>query len=429
MRREEIDRLLARLSSGEITSAERAALYQSGLDDQALFEEIFAEQALAEALADEQLRDEFLIRESVREDDEVLAQALEEELASAPRLREVRAHPHASAPLPIRAVKRRIPWWGWAVPAAIAASTVFGVFMFRQPASDTQVARKVEDKAVQMAQAKPEQVAQPIAAPEAAAPAAGVSLSVDKSKQAVAERGLRKEAAAPVLGKSAEGAAAGRVEPTTQDLKDQPVREKTNEVAAAAPAPPAPVMIRGTAAAVTETPARRADEADARQAPAQVAEFRVTEAKKAASPSAAEKQNRAAAGASRVRNAVLPISPRATAAEMEAAVALAKSAVLQTQDASGDWLAVTSGARVPRDQKLRVKLTPTESGSWSLPGVDARSVALTAGQTGFLDLPAYAPGAHVLALTFQPAESAPARAVAGAVRPPLGRVSISFIVE
>ncbi len=432
MRREEIDRLLARLTSGEITPAERAALYQAALDDQALFEEIFAEQALAEALADEQLRDEFLLRESVREDDGVLAEDLEEELASAPRLHEGRASRPESAKVSIRAEKRRIPWWGWAVPAAIAASSVLGVFLLREPVRETSVARQVKDKPVELAQAKPEQEslqAVPPRVPASVAPAASVPLSGDKSKQDIAASGSRKGAATPALGKSEEGAAAGRGEPTTQDVKDQPVREKANEVAATAPAPPPPVMIRGTVAAVTETPARRADEADARQAPAQVAEFRVAEAKKAAAEPAAETQNRAAAGASRTRNAVLAMSPSITATERESALALAKAAVLQTQDVSGDWRDLAPGARVPRDQKLRLKLTPTESGSWSLPGVDTRNVMLAAGRTRLFDLPSYAPGNHILVLTFRPAESTPARAMADAVRPPLGRLSISFTIE
>ncbi len=428
MRREEIDRLLARLSSGEITPAERAALYQAALDDQTLFEEIFAEQALAEALADERLRDEFLLRESVREADETFAEDIEEELAGSPRLHEVRAHGRASAPAPIRPRKRRIPWWGWAVPAAVAASTVLGVFLFRQPAADTQVAQKVEDKAVQMAQAKPEQAAPVALPPQTPPPAASVSLSGDKAKQDIVERGRRKEAVAPVVGKSEEGAAAGRVAATAQYFKDQPVREKSNVVAAAAPAPPAPVVARGTFAAGTEAPARRADESGARQAPAQVAEFRVTEAKKSAAPPAGM-QNRAAVEESRGRAPALAMSPKLTAVERESAIALVKAAVLQTQDASGEWRDIARGGRVARNQKLRVKLTPTEPGSWQLPGADGRRVTLDASQTGYLDLPSYAPGAHVLLLTFRPAESTPARAAAGAVRPPLGRVSISFVIE
>jgi hypothetical protein len=110
-------------------------------------------------------------------------------------------------------------------------------------------------------------------------------------------------------------------------------------------------------------------------------------------------------------------------------LALLKAAVLQTQDASGDWHDIASGARVARDQKLRLKLTPTESGTWSLPGADTPGVTLSAGQTRFVDLPSYAPGPHTLVLTFRPAESAPARDRADAVRPTLGRVMISFVVE
>ena len=70
------DRLLARLSSGEITAGERAALYDAALADQTLFEEIFAEQALAEALADEAielLTDREAGRDPLDDDDEALA--------------------------------------------------------------------------------------------------------------------------------------------------------------------------------------------------------------------------------------------------------------------------------------------------------------------------------------------------------------------
>jgi hypothetical protein len=187
-------------------------------------------------------------------------------------------------------------------------------------------------------------------------------------------------------------------------------------------------MTRGAITAAPGTPARRADEADARQAPAQVAEFRVTEAKKSTAPPAGMR-NRAAVEESSGRVPALAMSPKLTAVERESAIALVRAAVLQAQDASGEWRDIARGGRVARNQKLRVKLTPTEPGSWQLPGIDGRGVALAAGQTGYLDLPPYAPGAHALLLTFRPAESTPARATAGAVRPPLGRVSISFVIE
>ncbi len=438
MRREEIDRLLARLSSGEITAAERAALYQAALDDQALFEEIFAEQALAEALADEQLRDAFLIRESMRDEYAVAAEALESALESTPRLHETGSPRIAREPVPIRAGKRRIPWWGWAVPAAVAASTVLGVFLFREPAREGPVAHQVKDKPVEMAQAKPDEAPRDADAGESrAAPPQSVRPRTQRAGSgpdsqpsglagAAFNEGSRKEAAAPVLGKSEEGAAAGRVEPTAQDAKDQPAREKANEVAAAAPAPP--VMIRGTDAAVRQAPAGRADEADARQAPAHAAEVRATEAKKTAAP-AAGMQFRAAADESKARSAAVAASSKLTAAERESAIALAKAAVLQTQDASGEWRDVAPGARVARDRRLRLKLTATEAGSWLLAGAEPRSVALTAGQTEFLDLPVYAPAAHAIELAFQGAESTPAGARTDSVRRPLGRVRISFVVE
>jgi hypothetical protein len=120
MTRGEIERLLARYSSGEITREEREALFSAALEDQALFEELFAEDSLREAFED------LVLRAAVQ---------------------------RASAP----ARRRWHAWYGWATAVA-AASVLLGVFVLRRPAME----RRVE-----LAQSKP--AAAPVAAPAPAA--------------------------------------------------------------------------------------------------------------------------------------------------------------------------------------------------------------------------------------------------------------------
>lgn len=410
MRREEIDRLLARLSSGEITAAERSALYDAALEDQALFEELFAEEALADALSDEQLRDEFLIREAGRV-------PVEAELASAvpagpaaPQERVVRM------PSPARPEKRRIPWWGWAVPAAIAASTVIGVVLLKEPAQESQVAKTKPSEAVQVAQAQPEK-----AAPETTAPAPARQISEKADSKALATPPAEKgELAASPLKKS---------EPVLMARRDE---SKIAEIADKAAAPQAVEPARQTAPAAAAPPPAafgaiqaggRAAESEARPAPAQVAELR------AAAPPPPQAEGRVARDAQGRNEAVVQARAKTVAAERDDALALRSSAALQSQDANGAWQDVAPGGRVARGAKLRIKVTSHESGAWTLLGEGGRTVQLTQNESAYLDLPAQAPGLNRVELTFRPGSPAVLglRSTAEAGR--TGRISIPFTIE
>lgn len=418
MRREEIDRLLARLSSGEIRPEERAALYDAALEDQALFEEMFAEEALAEALSDEQLRDEFLIREAGRQSVEAgLEVATGSMAAGSPRV--------VRMPEPVRAMKRRIPWWGWAAPAAVAASTVIAILLFSGPGRDVEVAQTKSDKAVEVAQAqaekpKPEAAAAP--PPVAVGAAKRIAVQEDKARQVAGSPGGRNEIA-ETLKKSEPVLMARSDEAKAVDLKDQAMPGRPNElpakaVAAAAPsAAAAPVRadLGATAAGV------RAAEAETRPAPAQVAEFRA-----AAPPPQAE--GRVARDAAR-SEAVVQDRAKTVAAERDEALALRSSAALQVQDASGAWLDLAPGGRAPRGAKLRVKVTAHESGAWTLAGDGGPTVQLAQNEAAFLDLPAQAPGLNRVELTFRPGSPAVMRMRAVTEAGRAGKISIPFTIE
>lgn len=391
MRREEIDRLLARLSSGELTSAEREALYNAALEDQALFEEIFAEQALQEALSDQTIRDEFLSAEKARE-------------------REAAA----------KAEKRRIPWWGWAVPAAVAASTVIGVILLREPARDAQLAQRTTQQPIVAAQTQlPEAVAESAPAPvveEIAAPRG-------KSKAAVAFEG-KGEIAQELPKKTGPVLVARRDESKSLDLKDQAAPMRANEVASAPAAPSAAQPPAAVTAVGGVQVAGRPVEAESRPAPAQVAEFR------AAVPNR-QMEAREASGAAvrKEEETVMQARAKTTAAERGPALALRSSAGLQAQDAAGDWQDVPAGGRVARGAKLRVKVTAHEPGAWTLAGKVSRSVQLAANETAYFDLPSFESGLNSVDLTFRPGSQAVMRLRSGAEGGRLGRVRISFTVE
>ncbi|MBE0658009.1 MAG: hypothetical protein IH602_09985 [Bryobacteraceae bacterium] len=409
MRREEIDRLLARLSSGEITPEERAALYDAALEDQALFEELFAEEALAEALSDEQLRDEFLIREAGRQSVEAeLETATGSMAAASPRV--------VRMPETVAAGKRRIPWWGWAVPAAVAASTVIGVILLREPARESQVAQTKPSEVVQVAQAQPEK-----AAPEPAAPAPSPARQIaDKAdaktfasppaeKRGIAESPLKKSE--PVL-------MARRDEAKIAEIADKAAApqavEPSRPAAAAAAAPPPAVLGSSQAGG-------RAAESEARAAPAQVAEFRT-----AAPPQA---EGRVARDAQVRNEAAVQARAKTVAAERDDALALRSSAALQSLDANGNWQDVQPGGRVARRAKLRVKLTAHEAGAWTLLGSGGRTVELAASESTYIDLPAYSPGLNRVELTFRPGSPAVMRMRSVTEAGRLGRISIPFTIE
>lgn len=419
MRREEIDRLLARLSSGEITPEERAALYDTALEDQALFEELFAEEALAEALSDEQLRDEFLIREAGRQPVEAeLEMATGSMAAASPRV--------VRMPEPVTPMKRRIPWWGWAVPAAVAASTVIGIFLYSGPERDAQVAQNKSDKAVEVAQAQPEKSKPEAAAappPVAVGPAKRIAVQEDKSRQVAAGPAVRNEIA-ETLKKSEPVLMARSDEAKAVDLKIQasPPQPKEVSATAAAPAPP-PAAAAPVRADLGATAAGgRAAEAETRPAPAQVAEFRT-----AAPPPQAE--GRVARDAQVRNEAVVQARAKTVAAERDDALALRSSAALQSQDASGNWQDVQPGGRVARGAKLRVKVTAHEAGAWTLLGSGGRTVELAASESTYIDLPAHSPGLNRVELTYRPGSPAVMRMRSVTEAGRLGRISIPFTIE
>ncbi|HPT25376.1 MAG TPA: hypothetical protein PLZ95_03085 [Bryobacteraceae bacterium] len=399
MKREEIDRLLARLSSGELTPAEREALYNAALDDQTLFEEIFAEQALAEALSDRTIRDEFLSAEQAR-DREATAAA--------------------------KADRRRIPWWGWAVPAAVAASTIIGVILLREPAREAQVAQKPAQQPIEVAQSQPRKTAPESAsapAPQPVGPAKHIAVA-EETANAIAAPTVKGEVAELMQKKSEPVLMARRDEAKSLDLKDQAVPPRANEEPPAPPTPesaPKPAAPRAVGAGVGATQtAGRSAEAESR--PAQVAEFR------AAAP-VRQMEAREASDAAVRKEAVTPARAKTVAAERDEALALRSSAGLQAQDATGNWQDVPSGGRVARDAKLRVKVIAHEQGSWTLVGKDGRSVQLAANETAYLDLPSSTPGLNSVDLTFRPGSQAVMRLRSATAGGRLGRVRISFTIE
>ena len=419
MRREEIDRLLARLSSGEITPEERAALYDAALEDQALFEELFAEEALAEALSDEQLRDEFLILEAGRQGVEAeLEMATESMAAASPRV--------VRMPEPVTPMKRRIPWWGWAVPAAVAASTVIGILLFSGPERDVEVAQTKSAPAVEVAQVQKEKSAPeaaPAPPPVAAGPAKRIAVQEDKSRQVAAAPAVRNEIA-ETLKKSEPVLMARRDEAKAADLKDQALPQRPNELpaTAAAPAPP-PAAAAPVRADLGATAAGgRAAEAETRPAPAQVAEFRTD------APPPPQAEGRVARDAARNEVAV-QARAKTVAAERDDALALRSSAALQSQDANGNWQDVQPGGRVARGAKLRVKVTAHEAGAWTLLGSGGRTVELAARESTYIDLPAYSPGLNTVELTFRPGSQAVMRMRSVTEAGRLGRISIPFTIE
>lgn len=418
MRREEIDRLLARLSSGEITAAERSALYDAALEDQALFEELFAEEALADALSDEQLRDEFLIREAGRVPEDALFSMAKTSTDAIPAEVEAPAAIEERAlrmPSPARPGKRRIPWWGWAVPAAVAASTVIGVVLLREPARESQVAQTKSSEQVQVAQAQPEK-----AAPETTAPAPARQIAAKADAKPIATPPAEKgELAASPLKKSEPVLMARRDESKIAEFADKAAAPQTVEPArqtAPAAAAPPPAAFGATQAA------GRAAESEARPTPAQVAELRT-----AAPPPQAE--GRVARDAQVRNEAVVQARAKTVAAERDDALALRSSATLQVQDASGAWQDVAPGGRVARGAKLRVKVTAHESGAWTLMGDGGRTVQLTQNESAYLDLPAQAPGLNRVELTFRPGSPAVLGLRSTAETGRTGRISIPFTIE
>jgi hypothetical protein len=418
MRREEIDRLLARLSSGELTPGEREALYNAALDDQALFEEIFAEQALAEALEDETLRDEFLIREGKRE----------RALAAAARSR-----------------KWRIPWWGWAVPAAVAVSTVLGVFLLKEPASEASVAQTVAKKPVGMAQARPAAATPAQAVQPASAPAAE---ALNALKKSTAQAAPQSPAAPAMMEESKQDFAAVR------DAKDEGQKEKATGVAGGVPSATVGGVVGGISGRVyTDKPAVPVSvaEADARTAPARPAEAKAEqsdqgrstesetrlamrrdaaestrqsrEAPAAAPPVLAEKRAGAVGGARNEATASL-----AAKSALDESGQMAAAPVLQALGESGQWSNADRSRPLSRKLKLRLKLVSHDDGVWELLGVNSRTVTLKRGETGFVDLPSYGPGAQAVELAFRPSDASAQRFRSNST-PALARVRISFTIE
>lgn len=99
MKRDDIRKLLGGYATGTLTDAERKALFETAMEDQALFDAIAAEGVLKEVLDDPQAR-------------AYLLEAL------------------PARPEP---VVRRIPAWSWAAVASVAATLVIGALLVRTP--------------------------------------------------------------------------------------------------------------------------------------------------------------------------------------------------------------------------------------------------------------------------------------------------------
>jgi hypothetical protein len=96
---DDIRKLLGGYATGTLTDAERKALFEAAMEDQALFDAIAAEGVLKEVLDDPQARASLL-----------------EALPDKPEL-----------------VARRIPAWSWAAVGFVAATIVIGAFLVRTP--------------------------------------------------------------------------------------------------------------------------------------------------------------------------------------------------------------------------------------------------------------------------------------------------------
>jgi hypothetical protein len=121
MRRDELDRLLARYHTGELSAMERKRLLDAALEDQDVFNELMLEDGLREALADPPFRE----------------MALEElnEVDDAPELRVASiGHKAVRMAEPASVIRGGRGWrrWGWtAMATAAAASVVVGVFLWQ----------------------------------------------------------------------------------------------------------------------------------------------------------------------------------------------------------------------------------------------------------------------------------------------------------
>lgn len=433
MRREEIDRLLARLSSGELTPGERETLYNAALDDQALFEEIFAEQALAEALQDEAVRGEFLSAEQARE---------------------------SEAAAVARAVRRRIPWWGWAVPAAVAASTILGVFLVRDSGKEAQAAQTASRASVEIAKSAPE------SATQAGAPAAVAVPPRELRDKAVfgPQRELASSAAKAESATRNEAVSrlpAARSVAALKDSADERLPEKRKEQAQAVAggipetaSPQLAMAIEGRATDQKKIVPEQQTDAGLQPAPApsrpgeaksgQVVAGRNVEAEtrfaaRQAAPAEADHPKGAVAAApppqagSRADTAELARSRMASVParkeERDQAVRLAAAAVLQVREGGGEWRDADVGRSIPRGAALRVKVTSPEDGVWELLSGNRGRTTLKRAETGYFELPERAPGAQAVELAFRPSPAAVQAFRTGGTRPDLGRVRISFTVE
>ena len=401
MNRAEIDRLLARYSSGEITPSERDALFAAALDDQALFEELYQEDTLREALADP------LVREHAALPDPSTGRAASAEKAG----------------VPAGGFFSPFLRWRWPVLAAVAASLVIAVVVFRRPAEEpVQLAQNVRPAAEE--------------APAPAAPAPGASAQISQQgspavKEDAAPSTLSKDRdAAPraqgIAGSIPGGAAPGRIGSIAA-----PAPESKGVIGGtpggviggivgpaggrpAAP-PPAPAFARQSDAAAAG--AGREDARLARAAPAS-AELRKAEAsaeaERARADAPAASDLRAANAVQPAREAdkvqlerggsqVNPVSVSGLTVAMRDEAAEPLTLTLSASTAGNEWRTVRGLESLSRSVPLRLTVRSSIAGRLSFEPAFTAPVVMAPGQSRTFDLPIQQPGERTIRAILTPA--------------------------
>lgn len=223
MRRQDIDKLLGGWAAGTLTDAERTALLQAALEDQALFDQLMAEEPLREAVADPVLRGR-------------IARALD------------------------RPEPRRFGWfrrpWAWGLAGSLAATAVMMVALVRWNRS---VRPEAKGASVQMAKTAAPRQPSPETMPQA--PAAAERAVVEaKQKQSTGPSRVRTFAAREASARQQQrhaGAPAPPAHPFVPDIAEKrqaAAAPSISEPPALAPAAPVQVQREVERAAVGGAP-------------------------------------------------------------------------------------------------------------------------------------------------------------------------------
>jgi len=358
MNREEINRLLARHSSGELSAEERQRLFDAALDDQALFEELFEEDALREAMEDTAIKEE------------------------------VRSWPAPAKP------KRA--WWVWAVPVAAAASVVIGVLLIRQPTpGPTMTAQQSKTETpveiAQNRQTPPVEVTGQL--PES--PSASVKLKKDRPEKTVepvrtfepppSAAGATRVAELETPKLSDEKNLAKEEAPTYADrMRQVPPPPRSNKVLTAANRPAAPVPERPAATrAASESAVAAPAEPQAMAFRSQVGEVRAKARKVAVSED----------------KAVLPMPFR-----------------LEVRMPEGPFRAVQPGEMLNQDAVLRLVVTPDAAGRIIFEPALIAPIEIGARAVRTVDIPSVKSGSYVIRLQTTRAEADEAKSAAAEFR-------------